>query len=161
MRFHRSGEAPRSGMKASSNCSCLPALPTMRETTTVLLPLLKPPYAPLVPRSSANERSLPVPGDPPRRLLMACSRALRLATLNSLSTCSARLINSITAATPCSRLGFIRILPRRLAGSLVFLASLGASRGEEEPRDRDGDGARAYRPSSRLDMTMLVGAYPA
>src|SRR3712207_5825946 len=149
MRFHRSGEAPRSGMKASSNCSCLPALPTMRATSTVLLPRRRPPYAPLAPRSSSNERSLPVPDEPPRRLLRACSRDLRLATLNSLSTCSVRLINSTTAATPCSRPGLPEFYPPGGSRSGPFVVFGGSAR-RRKGRGRDV-------PEVRLPSVELLG----
>ena len=42
MRFQRSHERVRSGMNSSSNQSCFPALPTMRDSSTVALPRRMP-----------------------------------------------------------------------------------------------------------------------
>jgi hypothetical protein len=107
-------------MNSSSNWSCLPALPTMRATSTVLLPLRKPPYAPTDRRVCSNGRSLPVPVDLTNRLLSPCNRALRLARANSLSTCSAVLINSTIAATPCLHFGLPEFYPAGGSGPWSF-----------------------------------------
>ena len=98
MRFQRSRERVRSGMNPSSNQSCFPALPTMRDSSTVALPRRMPPKARIDHRCSSKERSVRVPLL--RRNVARSPRilALRLAAVNSLSTCSSRLIRSTIGA---------------------------------------------------------------
>ncbi len=88
----------RSGMKSSSNHSFLPALPTMRDVSTVRLPRRTPPQAPSDRRTSSKDRSVPVRPFPNSSRPVLRIQALRLAVENSLSTCSSGLIRSTMVA---------------------------------------------------------------
>jgi hypothetical protein len=70
----------------------------MRDNSTVDLPRQTPPKARLERRSSSNERRVRALGFLHNFALSQRNLALRLAAVNSLSTCSSRLIRSTIVA---------------------------------------------------------------
>jgi hypothetical protein len=80
-RFHFSEEAPDKGMKFMSNCSCLPTLATIFDTSSVLLSWYMLPLGGVHRRNSLGERRVP---------LVACLRK-RVSNLPSHARLRARV----------------------------------------------------------------------
>src|SRR5215213_7584309 len=99
IRFHFSAEALGKGMKFWSNCSCLPTLPTILDTSTVLLPRYILPLAGTLHRSSSGERRVFLVPRLSKRVFNLPSRARLRATVKSRSSWSSRFIRSTTIIT--------------------------------------------------------------
>src|SRR5215204_495522 len=94
IRFHFSAEARDKGMKFMSNCLCLPTLPTIFDTSTVLLPRYLAPLGGTPSRNSSGESRVLLVARLSKSLFNLHSRARLRATTKSRSTWSSRFLRS-------------------------------------------------------------------
>src|SRR3712207_6183231 len=120
-------------MKFGSNCSCLPTLPTILDTSTVLLPRYMAPLAETVRRISSEERRVLLAPRLSKILLKnlfnLASRARLRATVKSLSTWSSRFIRSTTVIT------FLSCRAWNQADRRAYVDYIARHRSEQGPTD--------------------------
>lgn len=107
IRFHFSGEAPERGMKFLSNRSCLPTLPTILDTSSVLLPrYTAPPDGTPTRNPSAERRVFVVPR--PSSSVSNPNQTYSSASIAFISSSAISIKPPTTLTSPYPKYGFKR-----------------------------------------------------
>src|SRR5215204_2074986 len=160
IRFHFSAEARDKGMKFMSNCLCLPTLPTIFDTSTVLLPRYLAPLGGTPSRNSSGESRVLLVARLSKSLFNLHSRARLRATTKSRSTWSSRFLRS-TIITYFLAAPGVKLLCQRPDVAERRGPSCGCRRPSSctiSPRPWPAPPRQGYDQGPRTHRTMQAGA---